>query len=65
MIIRVFSVITGLCFIIVFGVMIFIGQDGLLSQLCGIMTGLLFFVYGILGPNKMGKYLPGMVKKIG
>jgi len=65
MIIRVLGVITGLFFVTISGSMIYIEQDGLVSQICAILIGILFLAYGILGPKKMGKYLPGTVKKIG
>lgn len=65
MIVRILGIIIGLFFAITSVLMMYIGQDGLFAQVCMFMVGSLFTAYGFMGPNKMGKYLPATVKKIG
>ena len=66
MIIRVLGTATGIGFIIISGLMIYIGQDSLASHLTGVFLGAIFIVYGVGGNKALSKVLPGMAKtKIG
>jgi hypothetical protein len=65
MIVRILGVMVGLFLTATSALMMYIGQDGLFAQIAIFMVGSLFAAYGLMGPKKMGKFLPATVKKIG
>jgi hypothetical protein len=65
MIVRILGVIVGLFLAVTSALMMYIGQDGLIAQISMFMVGSLFAAYGLMGPRKMGKFLPATVKEIG
>lgn len=65
MIVRILGIIVGLFFLMASVLMIYIGQDEIVAQISIFLVGLLFAVYGIIGPKRMGRFLPATVKEIG
>jgi hypothetical protein len=58
LIIRALGVIVGLLSIVVFSIMLFSQHDSLLSSISGILTGLVFLIYGLGGKKALSKILP-------
>jgi hypothetical protein len=64
-ILRVLGVLVGLIFVATSSLMLFLEQDGTLSQISGLVLGALFCIYGVLGRHKLSKILPSITRNIG
>ena len=63
MIIRVLGLIVGLCAVLIFGLMLYKGNEGFISSISGLVTGILFVVYGVFGSAPISKIFPSLVGK--
>ncbi|WP_374972404.1 hypothetical protein [Spongiibacter marinus] len=65
MIIRIFGILIGVFFVGSSAMMFYIGQEGLIAKIGIFVVGLIFTAYGLIGPNRMAKFMPAAVKEIG
>jgi hypothetical protein len=58
LVIRILGLIVGLLFVIVFPIMVYVGQQSVIEGLASMAIGVLFIIYGVKGNKGLINILP-------